>query len=184
MYAGRALSLWSDPGPRGLLGDALVHSLVWAEGQPGPDVGSNRRRVASLRRWLDASDDPTWQTMLYRDMAQYAADARDTEAALDAIGKATVLAERSDEPRDPARARHIHVHVLLLAKRPADALPLLPGDDSDDVNQRLLDLCQRCEVLQALSEWSEAQASLDRAYALCREHFLPTEYPDVLAHQM
>lgn len=181
-YCERALTLWTGPVPRVSWWETLVHSVVWA-GQSGLTAGSNRRRVAHIRHWLDARDDPTWHSFLYRDMAQYAADAGESALALDAVRKATALAERSGNPVYPILARHIHVHVLLAAGRPAEALPLLPEGDSHDISQRLLDLGQRARVLLALGERTEAQTCLNRADVLCREHDLPTEAPDDVARQ-
>jgi len=151
-----------------------------------PHLGAlrHRRRVDYLRHWLDFTPLPLWQTGLYRDMADYAMEAGDTEAALGWIGKAEALAERLDTPLALHLAKHIHARVLLAAGRPKEALPLLPAPEPDiSVHQQLYDAYQWVEVLQALGERCAAQDWLRRAYALCQEYGLSTGGTDALAQR-
>jgi transcriptional regulator with XRE-family HTH domain len=142
----------------------------------------NHRRVEYLRRWLDCTEDPFWQTGLYRDMADYAMQSGHTEAALEWIGKAKALAERLDIPIPLHLAQHIHARVLLVAGRPKEALHVLPAPEAGiSVHQQMYEACQRVEVLLALEERTEAQEWLDRACALCQEYDLSTESTDALA---
>jgi tetratricopeptide (TPR) repeat protein len=151
-----------------------------------PHLGAqrHRRRVEYLRRWLDFSDDPAWQTGLYRDMADYAMQADQFEAALGWIGQAEALAERLDTRVDLHLAKHIHSKVLLAAGRPKEALRKLssPGGVTN-VHQQLYDAFQRIDVLQALGDRTEAQVWLNRAYEHCQEHGLSTWGVDGLARR-
>jgi transcriptional regulator with XRE-family HTH domain len=182
-YADRALDLLVGQfAPERWWFDA-VHSTGFAL---VPHLGAlrERRQVEYLRRWLDFTDDPFWQTGLYRDMAQYAAAAGDIEAALGWIGRAETLAERLEDPTPQRLARHVHVSALLAAGRPAEALPLLASEAYPDLlHQRLYEVYHWVEVLLALGERSTAQDWLNRAYALCQEYGLSTEGTDALAQR-
>jgi hypothetical protein len=151
-------------------------------------VPRNRRRVEYLRRWLDFSDDPAWQTNLYRDMADYAMQAGNTEGALGWIGQAEALAERLDTPYILHLAKHVHANVLLTAGRPKEALRKVPSPDAGigahiGVHQQLYDTYQRVEVLRALGDPTGAQDWLNWAYAHCQAHGLPTVGADALARR-
>jgi transcriptional regulator with XRE-family HTH domain len=144
-----------------------------------------RRQVEYLRRWLDLTDDPFWQTSLYRDMADYALQSGQVEASLGWIGKAEALAERVDD--DPVAfhlARHVHVKVLVAAGRPKEALRKLSSQGAvASVHQQLYDAFQQIEVFQALGDHNEAQVWLNRAYAHCQENGLSTWGVDALARR-
>ncbi len=144
----------------------------------------NRRRVEYLRRWLDCTDDPTWQSGLYRDMADYALESGHFEAALGWIGKAETLAKRLDEDISLHLARHVHVKVLVAAGHPKEALPLLPLPNRGiSVHQQLYDAYQWIGASLAVGDHTGAQDWLNRAYALCQEYGLSTEGTDALARQ-
>jgi transcriptional regulator with XRE-family HTH domain len=149
-----------------------------------PHLGAhrNRRRVEYLHSWLDFSTDPSCQTGLYRDMAQYALEAGDIETALGWIGKAETLAERFGHPLPLHLAKHVHARALLAAGRAKEALPLLPSPEADiGPQQQLFDAYLWVEALQALDDRFGAQDWLNRAYALCQEHGFTTEGTDTLA---
>jgi transcriptional regulator with XRE-family HTH domain len=182
-YAERALDL-----AVGRLGwepwwQTSVHSLVWAA-PAKRDAAGSRRRVALARGWLGLSADPLWQSALYRDMAGYATDAGDTAAAVDWAGRAHLLAQDQDDPLVLHLAGHVWGRALLAAGRPGEALALLPSDGHASPHQQLWDACYRVEARLALLDRSGAQEELGRAFALCREHDLPTGLPGELAQRL
>jgi transcriptional regulator with XRE-family HTH domain len=141
----------------------------------------NRRRVEYLRCWLDCIEDPSWQTNLYRDMADYAMEAGHFEAAVDWIGKAEAQAERLADPSPLHLAKHIHAKVLLAAGRPKEALRVMPAPEPGiSVHQQLYEAYQRVEVLLALGDHTGTYDWLNRAYALCQKYGLSTEGTDAL----
>lgn len=160
-----------------------VHSVVWAA-PAKRDVAGSRRRVALARGWLDLSTDPLWQSALYRDMAEYATAAGDTAAALDWAGRAHTLAQDQDDPQLQHAAEHVRGRALLAAGRFGEALALLPSDEHAAPHQQLWDSCSRVEARLALDDRSGAQAELGHAFALCREHNLPTGLPGELAQRL
>jgi hypothetical protein len=157
-----------------------VHSVVWAA-PAKRDVAGSRRRVALARDWLDLSTDTGWQSAQYRDMAEYAIAAGDTAAALDWAGRAHTLAQDQDDPRVLHLAGHVRGRALLAAGRPVESLALLPSDEHATPHQQLWDSCYRVEARLALGDGSGAQEELGHAFALCREHNLPTGLPGELA---
>lgn len=140
---------------------------------PHLGVLRNHRRVEYLRRWLDFTDDPVWQTGLYRDMAQYASESNHTEAALAWVRKAEAQAERL-YPLSLHLTKHIHAKVLLAAGRPKEAMQVMPAPEAGvSVQQQLYEANLRVEALLALGDLTEAQEWLNRAYALCRNMLSP-----------
>ena len=160
-----------------------VHSVVWAA-PAKRDMAGSRRRIALARGWLDLSTDTGWQSAQYRDMAEYATAAGDTAAALDWAARAHVLAQDQDDPRVLHLAGHVWGRALFAAGRPGEALALLPSDEHATPHQQLWDSCYRVEARLALGDRSGAQAELGHAYALCREHDLPTGLPGELAQRL
>ena len=160
-----------------------VHSVVWAA-PAKRDVAGSRRRIALARGWLDLSTDTGWQSAQYRDMAEYATAAGDTAAALDWAGRAHTLAQDQDDPRVLHLAGHVWGRALFAAGRPGEALALLPSDAHATPHQQLWDSCYRVEARLALGDGSGAQAELGHAFALCREHDLPTGLPGELAQRL
>jgi hypothetical protein len=138
----------------------------------------------AARGWLGLSADPLWQSALYRDMAEYATAAGDTAAALDWAGKAHTLAQDQDDPLVLHLAGHVWGRALLAAGRPGEALALLPSDEHASPHQQLWDSCYRVEARLALGDRSGAQEELGHAFALCREHDLPTGLPGELAQRL
>lgn len=145
----------------------------------------HRHRVEYLRRWLDCTDDPVWQSGLYRDMADYAVESGHFEAALSWICKAETLAERLDTSVTLHLAKHVHAKVLLAAGRPKEALPLLPLPEAGiSVHQQLYQTYQWIQVLLALGDHTGVQDWLNHAYALCQEYGLSTEGTDAMARMV
>jgi transcriptional regulator with XRE-family HTH domain len=185
-YSDRALDLLAGKSAPEPWWYAAVHATGYVLASHLEAPQRNRRRVEYLRRWLDVTDDPAWQTNLYRDMAQYASGAGHFEAALGWIGQAQASAERlSENPLTLHLAKHVHANVLLAAGRPREALRKQPSPEEAGltVYQRLYEADQRVEILQALGDHTGAQDWLNRAYALCREHGLSTEGSDALARR-
>jgi transcriptional regulator with XRE-family HTH domain len=158
---------------------ATGHALV-------PHLGARRhcRQVEYLRRWLDFTDDPVWQTNLYRDMADYVMEAGHFEASLGWIAKAQTLAERFGDPNTIHITKHIHAHVLMAAGCLKEASRVMPAPErSISVQQQYFEATLRIEVLLAFGDHTEAQEWLNCAYALCREYSISTERADDLARR-
>jgi len=140
--------------------------------------------VEYLRRWLDFTDDPFWQTNLYRDMAQYAVEAGHFEASLGWIAQAQTMAERIGNPNTLQITKHIHAKVLMVVGRPKEALRVMPAPEPRiSVHQQVYDATLWIEVLLALGNHTEAHAWLNRAYMLCREYGISSEGMDALARR-
>jgi hypothetical protein len=141
--------------------------------------------VEYLRGWLDFTDDPVWQTNLYRDMADYAMQAGHLEASLGWIAQAQTLAEGLGDANTLHITKHIHANVLMAAGCAKAALGVMPAPErSISVQQQFYEASLRIEVLLALGERTEAQEWLNGVYGLCREYSLSTERADDLAGRL
>ena len=180
-YSVRALDLLTetDMSDRGTLYKALrgqgASTIFAVHGRP------HERAIAEYRRWLAFSDDMSWRTNLYRDMAGWASDAGQTDTALEWAALAVAEAERGGLLEERRLAQQIQRYILLMARRYPEALAFLPTEEQDDPYQHYFEVMQCVYLFLGLGERAEASNWLNRAYAFCREFDRTTEAVDEAA---
>jgi transcriptional regulator with XRE-family HTH domain len=143
---------------------------------------SHRRAIAFLRPWVGYAETPSWQTGLYRDMAEWACGNGQLEAALGWIAKASETAEHAEDLLPIRAARHIYRHILLTTRAFDAALPLLPQDEETDPFQLAFEVGHRVQTLLGVGERDAAHDWLNHLYTHLRAYDLPLAGAESLAH--
>jgi transcriptional regulator with XRE-family HTH domain len=144
-------------------------------------LGGRRRKaervLVELERWLPVLTWPGAQTILYRDMASFAADDGQIDRALACIGKAARSLEDAQSGEMLRTIRLHHAEILLKAGRPEAAASVLPDAEQGTPFERAVEAETWVEAFLALRDTSAAQSWLNRALCIQQEHHLTTRQP-------
>jgi transcriptional regulator with XRE-family HTH domain len=146
---------------------ALARAQACRKGAPAP-----LRSIRLLCDWLPQARSPVYRAWAQSEVSKYMALLGETDGALAQIEDACESARRSGNENE-FRVRTLDaVQILLRAKRPAQALVLLPAEEAEYPLTRARERLLRAETLLALEARSEAHDWLQRATELIAAHRL------------